>query len=89
MDTDTKLTEQVKSTLSDFLNCYGHKRRDNLVKLLLTEHRTLQQSFTGFVVKWLEELSKANFDGRNEASVKLAKLFVERTTERERALPFI
>jgi hypothetical protein len=54
------------------------------------EHRTLQQAFTRLCVKWLEDLAvREHFDPRNEASVNLGKLFVERLDEYERHLPTI
>lgn len=78
--------------LSDFVNGMGNRVED-IVAELKNEHRTLQQGITKFCVKWLEQCAKNHddnlFDLRNEASCKLGKAFVDRTTVQERALPFI
>jgi hypothetical protein len=45
----------------------------------LDQHRTLQQQIMGLFVSWCLELSKlepGQYDGRNEASVKLAQRIV-------------
>jgi hypothetical protein len=52
-------------------------------------HRTNVQGFTRFIVSYLVKLSQSSHDLRNEASVKLAKKFVERIAEDERFLPYI
>jgi len=52
-------------------------------------HRTNLQSFTRFIVSYFVKLSQSSHDLRNEASVKLAKKFVERIPEDERFLPYI
>ena len=47
---------------------------------MLLEHKTLQQSFTRLCVEWLRTLAAAEdwrFDGRNEASQKVAKILME------------
>lgn len=46
---------------------------------LAENHRTLQQGFTRIVVAWIEylaELKDGQYDGRNDASVRLAKAIV-------------
>jgi hypothetical protein len=88
-------TDEAKLTataLSRFVNSYGNKVED-LVQHVAMDHRTLQQGVTRFCVAWLAECAKmqqtGNFDLRNEASVKLGKAVMEKTTPQERALPFI
>ena len=65
-----------------------HKFTDAMAR----EHRTLQQGFTGLCVAWLEhlaELEPGQYDGRNEASVELAKKLCEGTDHWDRLLPLI
>ena len=74
--------------MADYVN--GNYDKEAFCTAMLDEHRTLQQNFTGLCVKWLETLAKYDrCDLRNEASVELAKLFVERINEYERYLPFL
>jgi hypothetical protein len=88
-------TDEAKftaDTLSRFVNSYGSKAED-LVAHVAMDHRTLQQGVTRFCVAWLAQCAKmkeeGNFDLRNEASANLGKVFMEKTTSQERALPFI
>jgi len=73
--TGKKLAEEVARMLNG-----GHD--DEIpwfIRGMACEHRTLQQFFTGLCVKWLEhlaELEPSRYDGRNEASVKMAKWFI-------------
>ena len=73
-DTIDKLTRS--------LNIMG--REEERIKLLVAtmhnEHRTLQQAFTRFVLAWLvhlAELKEGHYDGRNEASVRIARKLLE------------
>lgn len=80
---------ELAKVISRSINSFGH---DEVIKHcvdeLSFEHRTLQQVFTKLCVEWLRKLSKSGCDGRNEASVKLAKLVME-LGEHNLALPFI
>jgi hypothetical protein len=72
---------------SDFVNNMGRPEKE-AIEIMGREHRTIQQNMTRFCVRWLEHLAKqSEFDGRNEASVELAKKFVNAVPERH--LPFI
>lgn len=63
----------LASIVADCINSYSFDYK-KFAEAIGTEHRTLQQSFTRLCVRWLEHLSnQQNFDGRNEASVRLAK----------------
>lgn len=56
------------------------------------QHRTLQQGFTGLCIAWLEHLAQlkdGEFDGRNQASVELARKLVKTKAWREKYLPYI
>ena len=84
--------KEVAGVLSQFVNSYSNDMND-VVDCLAHDHRTLQQGFTRFSVKWLERCAKmhdeGNFDLRNQASCELGKVFVSRVNTAERALPFI
>ena len=92
MDYEIEEGKREAEALSRFLNCIGFRIED-VVEHLARDHRTIQQRVTKFAVAWLERCAKmqadGEFDGRNAASVELGKKFVERTTEQERAMPFI
>jgi len=80
--TDSKTpAEHAAKTMGDYVNSYSHDSKE-FVEAMSRQHRTLQQSFTGVCVAWLHHLSKLEefrYDGRNEASVQLAKkLLAER-----------
>jgi len=80
---------EVAKLISSFVNNFGCDEK-TFVSTMLREHRTLQQSFTRLCVMWLEELAKSpDFDLRNEASVLLARRFVQRLDHVDRALPFV
>jgi len=88
-----RATEEAKKTadnLSRFVNVMGN-RVDDVVEHMAQDHRTIQQGFTRLAVAWLERCAKmhdeGDFDGRNEASAKLGKKFVERIAKDERAVP--
>jgi len=86
--TDQKGVEAAKQ-MSNFVNCFGHGI-EAFIEEMNCQHRTLQQSFTGLCVAWLENLAEhEHYDLRNEQSVKLAKLFVEKIDSVDRHLPLI
>ena len=67
--------KQAAETVADYVNNMGHDPKE-FVEQMARQHRTLQQSFTGVCLKWLEHLSKlkeGEFDLRNEDSVKVAQ----------------
>lgn len=72
-----KEVDAVVKGLSSMLNSFNTDKVDMFVQGMAREHRTLQQSFTGLCVAWMKELARMEecncYDGRNEASVKLAK----------------
>ena len=67
--------ESLARHIADFLNVMGNGgRQDKLVESLANKHRTLQQDFMKFIVKWIKYNSETKFfDGRNHASVILCK----------------
>jgi hypothetical protein len=74
--------KNIVKTMSDFVNSFGSSsNNEGFARLMGCEHRTLQQNFTRLCTVWFEHLSKVKnrrYDLRNEASVKLAKKFVEK-----------
>lgn len=80
---------ETAQTIGEFVNIMGYGL-DEFIEEMSCKHRTLQQSFTNLCVAWFEDLAKReHFDARNEASVMLARKFVERIGADERYLPLI
>jgi hypothetical protein len=76
--------------MSNFVNGAGSKEVSAFQEQMTREHRTLQQSFTRLCMGWLFLLSKSeSYDGRNEASVKLAQKIFASLDEGEAYLPLI
>lgn len=67
--------QEIASTIMEAVNCFGFEKE--IIKSMLKEHRTLQQSFTRLCVEWLKALStNPYYDYRNEASVDFAKALI-------------
>jgi hypothetical protein len=67
--------EEAARFMADFVNNFTPEIEE-FVKTMASEHRTLQQSFTGLCLAWLKalaELPEGRWDLRNEASVEIAK----------------
>ena len=74
-----KLTpEELHRATEDFLNVIcNDEKEEKFVELMSRSHRTLQQNYTRFVMRWIKNQSESKyFDGRNEASVILCKKIV-------------
>lgn len=82
--------KEVARQIADYLN--GHNAKE-VVLGMAQEHRTLQQAFTGLCVQWLEHcaaLRDGQFDGRNQASVELARKLAQTEVWQEaKYLPYI
>lgn len=72
-----KLTsKQLVSLITDNLNTFGTKERyKEICESMSSEHRTLQQNFTGLCLSWIEfigntdpDFIRRNIDGRNQYS---------------------
>jgi hypothetical protein len=82
-------------TLSHSLNVMSSHK--NIIKAILTciiqDHRTLQQSFWGFIFALIEEYGKLEegrySDGRNEASLKACKKIAQFIKTESIYLPLI
>lgn len=69
---------EAAEKVSEMLNSYSFSY-DGFCKAMTNQHRTLQQSFTRLCLKWLETCASEEYryDGRNEASHKVAKKLLE------------
>jgi hypothetical protein len=85
-----KTPNEMAEELARFLNNFSCRPSEDLVKAMLLQHRTLQQAFSRFCLRWFESLAETphGFDKRNEASVELAKEIVK-IDKRKRSLPLI
>jgi hypothetical protein len=85
-----KTAREMAEAITDYLNNFSREPAENLVEELLRQHRTLQQSFSRFCLRWFERLAEAphGHDLRNEASVKLAQE-IKKIDPRVRALPLV
>lgn len=74
--------------VSDMVNDFGFNYK-SVAKAMANDHCTLQQNFMRLCFEFIRQMSeKKYFDGRNEASVKLAKKIVESVGE-ETYLPCV
>jgi hypothetical protein len=82
--------KEMAETIMGYLNNFSRKPTEELVEELLRQHRTLQQSFSRFCLRWFERLAESpyGFDLRNEASVKLGRE-ITKIDPRVRALPLV
>jgi len=83
--------DDAKVFVDQFVKFAGGSRRaiPEAVDLCMAEHRTNQQSLMRFCVAFIEAMAEQKTDLRNECSVQLAQKFVQATTARDRALPYI
>jgi hypothetical protein len=81
--------EEMAEAMSRFINNMNDEPKEVFIEKMSHDHRTLQQNFTRLCVNWLEQVAEGRSDLRNEASVNLGKLFVEKISAEERFLPFI
>lgn len=73
-----KTAEEAVQAMTEFVNNFGVDEKA-FIDNMSYEHRTLQQSFTKLCLKWLEHAAsdQYRFDGRNEATHKVAKQLLE------------
>jgi hypothetical protein len=82
---------KVVHALSNYVNKMGHSTKF-LVEAMGQEHRTLQQSITNVMLRWLVHLSELDdnyYDLRNSASVKIAKEIVAAVPDIKYGVPLI
>lgn len=65
----------MANELSFYCNSFDSKKLDHLVECMSNQHRTIQQTFTKFVFKWIrkcaENYRNGKYDGRNELACAL------------------
>lgn len=85
---EERMQDNVRA-ISDAANALARNSCKQFAEMFAREHRTVQQNFTSLCVAWLEKLAKPDtyYDLRNEASVMLAREFVEKV--QNRGLPYI
>lgn len=73
MELNSRDPQHVAEFIMAFMNGASDAQINELVLHLAGDHRTLQQKFSGFVVKWIRINADPTrvHDLRNEASVKL------------------
>jgi hypothetical protein len=80
MEVDTNDPKAVAEMMSRFCNVMTHNKEE-FVKAMGYEHRTLQQCFTNLCFAWIRECAKKKedglFDARNEWSCKVSKQIVD------------
>jgi hypothetical protein len=76
--TDKNHAQQVVSEITRFVNSYT-VANDEFIAEMSTEHRTLQQSFTKLVLKWMEYCASIDYryDDRNKASHDICKKMID------------
>lgn len=80
--TGTEMAEE----LSNFTNSMLSTGREEFIKGVTTDHRTLQDDmfkmFFGCIEEWSKLYEQGNYDGRNEGSLKLANTMIEALKEK-------
>lgn len=88
-----KAGEDLAHNVAEFVNSFScNSNIKEFINTMGSEHRTLQQSFTKLCVNWLSYLAclpLGYYDGRNEASVMLAKEIVRAVDDRYFYLPLV
>lgn len=76
-----KAAKEAQSKVADAINHMGLDI-DQVARLYMTEHRTGQQTFMRVAWRIIQEFAKQDhWDGRNEATIKLAKFLVNEVEE--------
>lgn len=73
-----KSVKETVKQVTDFVNSFSIDEK-GFIEAMSSEHRTLQQSFTRLVLKWIEHCASDEYrhDLRNEASHKISKQLVD------------
>lgn len=69
--------KEVARIVADYCNSYSRSHKE-FTEQIVSEHRTIQQSVMRLCLQMIEQFSKEGyFDGRNEATVLLARRIVK------------
>lgn len=76
MEANQQKAIEIAENITDYVNTFS--RRDEFNVAMSNQHRTLQQSFTRLCLKWLEHISKDEYqtDLRNQASKEIAQKII-------------
>ena len=91
---EKKAAEEAVRVVSNYVNSFSNDARP-FVEAMSVEHRTLQQCFTNICMAWFRHLASLEphrYDGRNEASVLVAREIVpllDEATNGAKRLPCI
>jgi hypothetical protein len=84
--TDEERAKQVEEYFSSYVNNMSHDP-ELLVRLITTEHRTLQQSMFNVMMKciekWAEDYRKDSYDLRNEYTCKISEYIMKALEDRD------
>ena len=85
---DEERAREALQNLTKFVNKLSYPKKV-FAKLMMQEHRTLQQCTMSLIMATIEEWSKQeHWDLRNEQTIKLCKKIMEAVGD-EKHLPFI
>jgi len=83
---------EMAQMMDEWVNSHrGEDLKEFADQIVNRTHRTLQQGIMGAFIAVIEKWAATeHFDGRNEATVKLAKKIVEATGDKyDRVLPYV
>lgn len=83
-----------KENAESICSVYDKREREEFVEAMAIQHRTHQQGFTTLCLAWLTHLAaleegKGEYDGRNEASVQVARKILAAVPDAKYGLPRI
>ncbi len=70
---------ELAETLTDFVNSSNTEKYDEFVEIFSHQHRTLQQSAIGLMLRVIEHVASDDYqtDARNEDSKKIARNLID------------
>lgn len=82
--------EELQKETERFLNAFCNEENEKkFIELMSISHRTLQQRYTRFILKWIAKQANSQYyDGRNERSVMLCRKIMK-AIDNEIFLPLI
>lgn len=85
-----KDSEAVKfsEAFSGFVNGSRHSGK-RAAALCCREHRTIQQGMMRFCIEFIEQMAHQTTDPRNESAVNFAKIVMDKTSSKDRAMPCV
>lgn len=81
-----KTGKEVAETVSDFVNVAFESEKEEFVKTVVTDHKTLQEDmfgmFLGCINEWSEMAKQGNYDARNEYTCRMSKIMINALKEK-------